>query len=161
MDWAGATGDLIAKIFNGDDDSINILTEFFANGKFLPNNVTPMSDPEIQGIMGKALYSQIIPMIWRMGGTPSVYVMDALQDCNAVLSTDEVKSDVAAQTKACVNGKAYYLVNAVGAEAIYIKDPFYGAMIRGMQWPFTMPSGVDKLDGTQWGGLTVAQIIQG
>ena len=120
-----------------------------------------MSDPEIQGIMGKALYSQIIPMIWRMGGTPSVYVMDALQDCNAVLSTDEVKSDVAAQTKACVNGKAYYLVNAVGAEAIYIKDPFYGAMIRGMQWPFTMPSGVDKLDGTQWGGLTVAQIIQG
>jgi hypothetical protein len=159
--WYQTTSELLAKTFDGSDTSIDTLTRLFTDGKFLANAYSPLTDLEIQGMMAKALYAMLIPLAWRLAPNTGVFIIDAKKSCaGASLPGDELSGNDASKSFACVNGNAYYLVSANGEESDIIRDAD-GTLLWSEKNAFGLPPGLTSLDGTAWGTIKVADVIQG
>ncbi|ROW15174.1 hypothetical protein VPNG_03014 [Cytospora leucostoma] len=133
--WEALTETAVNHLFNGSDASINTLTKLISNGRFIAGSANGHatgsggSTPGYAPATNTELEGNITTAFWS-------YTIPYLSD------------DTASATKACYNDKLYYLVAAKGYAEI-CEDTC-------VSLNFKEPAGLDKLDGTAYGGLTLS-----
>ncbi|KAL4916500.1 hypothetical protein BDW62DRAFT_211907 [Aspergillus aurantiobrunneus] len=160
--WRSSINGSVNAIFNGSSDSIDLLYNTIKGGKFFGFNGVP-SDYDLQNYVETALYSYIIPQAWTLAAE-GPFVLDTGADCvdgepdisegyrYKWLRTDDVKDPWY-----CYNNKAYYLV---GAQAKDYENCYSNTGYCVSHGFYNLP-GADKLNGDDYGGITVGNIING
>jgi hypothetical protein len=130
-----------------------------ADGKLLERGKV-VSDPDIQNYLEGAIIGYLIPRAWELGKSYP-FVLDSGAPCGAINPVTYHLDDTAAITWYCVDDKLYYLLAPYG-------DSFYcypsadgqgaGPCYDGNYSP---PTGMDRLDGKAWGGVTKDDFIAG
>ncbi|SPQ21569.1 e2cb8c7a-6b71-4cba-a482-675fd0a9b2df [Thermothielavioides terrestris] len=169
--WAAAAEAAVGALFNGTDESINMLTTLISGGNFIDGSVdgTPESMPNgtshdtqsaLNAIVAKVFFAYAIPAVWNASGQ-AVFVMDTGFACGTVdpmggdLSTDTMHA-----TWGCWDNMLYYLVNPAGASQDC--DGSSDTAVTCRDNMFSAPPGIDSLDGnTRFGGITVQDLIAG
>ncbi len=163
--WTNATALAVKSLFSGNDTSIAMLTSLIAQGQFLegkstgssntggPPSTYSTSDLAVQQSITKAFFAYSIPALWSVSGT-SAFVMDSGYSCDAVDPVSEyLDSDTMASTKSCFQGSLYYLV--------YPGGPWESCSDTCVDSRFSEPPGLDALDGNNFGGITLDNLVAG
>ncbi|KAK9234065.1 hypothetical protein V1525DRAFT_391821 [Lipomyces kononenkoae] len=159
--WYNSVDQLNQELFNGSDSSIATLHSVITNGQLEENAYSPISDPDIQNLMLKAIYATVIPQTWLLSPTrvgPVVLASGAA--CGTVNPIENfigVRNGDA--TWVCYNNEIYYLVGAIGAAQDCIFSGKDGPSCSNNK--FTPLPGEQKLNGTAWGGLTIDDLVIG
>ncbi|KAK2760455.1 glycosylhydrolase family 18-6 [Colletotrichum kahawae] len=144
--WIKGASLTLRKLFNGDEDSLDILEEAMADGKLFSLTEPDMEDPDdpddpddlTDGVY-KAFYGFAIPALWQ-ASRASVFVVDADTDCNANKPLGDYLSEKTMQaTGVCYAGRRYYLVHLEG-EAFECGEGVC------LQRKFSAPPGIDSLN---------------
>jgi GH18 family chitinase len=157
----------LEKIFDGSPESINLIWKIIKDGKLIqgkPSRTLTESEDKTKSLrdnIGKTLYGYTIPALWRASNTHA-FVLDAGNKCGErqALATylDDETMDA---TGVCINNRAYYLVYPKGDS----KDcDCGGAPICTDKCPnakFSMPPGLDSLDGEAFGKITKQELVEG
>lgn len=133
-----------------------MLGDMIADGAMI-GSPGPLSDQDILTYLERALFARLIPSAWQLS-KQKPFILDAGVACGTVdPSIDYLEKDVADKTWACAGDKLYYLVVLKGTAATcttgregFCKHNYYSA-----------PAGIDKLDGTLWGGVTLEDFVVG
>ncbi|KGQ05404.1 Killer toxin subunits alpha/beta [Beauveria bassiana D1-5] len=116
--------------------------------------------PELEASVSKAFFGYAIPALWSVSGAFPV-VLDTGYACGKV---DPIKGymtpDTMHKTYACVDNKMYYLGSAKG-DAQYCYKPAVGCPDVCRDEKFTAPPGLDSLDKTSFGGVTLQDLVEG
>ncbi|KAK3500592.1 hypothetical protein B0T13DRAFT_535440 [Neurospora crassa] len=171
--WANVTEMSLRQLFNGEPESVELLTSLVANGHFIDGSVngggssptdaldTTANSPlmaEVRASISKAFFAFALPSIWSVSGT-TAFIMDSGFDCGTVDPMGEyLDKDTQHKTAGCYNGKLYYLAYPSGPaedcsggdEAVVCRPNTFSA-----------PPGIDTLDGTRFGGVKVSDLITG
>lgn len=170
--WGNATELALVSLFDGSDASVSLLTSMIADGQLIEGAVGNVAtEPDLtaggttqaalQASIAKAIFAFSIPKLWGLAGTRA-FVMDTGYDCGTVdPETDYLTTDTMEATAGCYDGtgKLYYLV--------YPKDSAQdcsgsdGAAVSCPDNSFSVPPGLDTLDGSRFGGVTVSDLIIG
>jgi hypothetical protein len=157
--WANAVSQINSNLFNGSATSLSDLGNLIQNGNMIEANI--LVDAVVtQKAIEKALYAQLIPLAWPLSnqGPPSPFVLDSGFPCGAINPVPQyVSDDVAGHTAGCYNNNLYYLLN-IDPNAVNCDGS--SAMCHPMG-TFPMLPGTPSMDGTNWGGLTVNDLISG
>ncbi|KAI1073202.1 hypothetical protein LB507_010805 [Fusarium sp. FIESC RH6] len=149
-------------IFNGTDESIPVLWSIISDGKLLEyNSKTALGhDESLQTNIEKAFYGYTIPILWNMTQA-NAFVLDSGYSCDEEYPVkDYLSLKTMDATNACYNDRLYYLVNVKGdAESCECKPP--NTKCDCVSNKFSMPPGLDALNGIDFGGLEVSDLIEG
>lgn len=159
--WLLATDLALANLFNGTEDGIAALKGLIQDGHLISGKsedssggdssvVTSDMQSDLESAATSAFFAFAIPAVWAAANTPA-FVIGSGQPCDLSWS-DPNLGETAKATKICRNGEAWYLASPRCAN----KD---GTACSG--YTLGTPPGVDKLNGRDWGKLTVEQIILG
>jgi hypothetical protein len=154
------------QLFNGSDSSIALLDGLFEDGKLLQNAYEPLSDREIQHIMSRALYAMLIPMAWALSPVErGVVVIDAQVPCGTKdpLDEDDVSEADSNASWVCHNDRMYFFLAAAGPERkCWISNgPAPTPNWECLDNPFSLPQGMDTMDGEAWAGLVKEDFVIG
>lgn len=175
--WRLSTEKAVARLFDGEPEGIRMLTNAISNGKLIKgvDGNLPEIDPidpdknggsatESQTAILKSIYGFGIPALWRASDTYS-FILDSGAGCSSRNAASKyISDDTASKTGVCVDGRQYYLVHTGGdarvckCERVTDSGP---CQSRCSDNTFSMPSGVDALDGDLWAGLTRDDIVAG
>jgi hypothetical protein len=171
--WGNATELAVAKLFDGSPESIQFLTTLISDGKMTPGNteghsvLEAMSNTKLQALLRRVFYSYTIPAIWTTAAL-SVFVMDSGITCDHIdpVTPQYIDAETAHATQVCYNSKLYYLLRATEGPAEECGLGACGDIGCVPTWPcskkqFTAPPGVDKLGSSQYGYVTVREVIAG
>ena len=164
--WANATAVAAKALFDGTDSSIATLTSLIAQGQFLegkftgssdtgsPPNAYNTSDLAVEQSIAKAFFAYSIPALWSVSGT-SAFVMDSGYSCDAVVDpgSQYLDNDTMVSTKSCFQGSQYYLV--------YPDGPWEWCSDTCVNSVFSAAPGLDALDGNNFGGITLDNLVAG
>ncbi|KAI1352858.1 hypothetical protein F5Y01DRAFT_324113 [Xylaria sp. FL0043] len=165
--WEAVTEETIMTLFDGSDKSIDTLGGLIAGGRFIAGSAqghasqimkpSDKSDTALKLAITSAFWSYIIPIGWTLSGTHG-FVLDSGFDCNTKGNplNQYLLDDVESNTRYCnpTNNKLYYLVAARGDSEICVNEGCTNSY-------FQKPPGLEKLDGTAYGGLTLETLIAG
>jgi hypothetical protein len=167
--WGNVTEAATANVFNGSD-SIDVLTTLISNGQLIEGSEAgnaatapgPPSDASLQASIVLAFYAYSIPVAWSLSGTKA-FVIDAGYPCTAndPLSPTWLDTSVADVTNACYNGALYYLVYPGGDSETCETGSCDGCVPICLPNSFSVPLGLDKLDGSAYGGITLQNLTVG
>ncbi|EFW98972.1 class 5 chitinase chi100 [Grosmannia clavigera kw1407] len=165
--WQDSTANTLKVLFNGEPDSLSLLQSVIANGHFIAGG-----DPEthilsspgytiddddasyMRGNVTRSYYAYMIPSIWSAVGD-NAFVLDTQKGCDADRSTVYLPDDAATY---CYDGTMYGIVYPHGyAQSCSSSET--GSVCT--KKAFSNPPGIDSLDGTQWGGVTVEDLVVG
>ncbi len=139
------------QTFSGTNTSVAFLTSILANGSLiLGNELAPQGystqamNDDVATNIAKAVFAFAIPTIWPLAKA-SPFVLDSGYNCGDAAALATVSPDVKNLTGGCYNGKQYYLVWPHGSKSSN----------------FSAPPGLTWLDGTNYGGVTVSDLING
>lgn len=145
---ANATSHINNMLFNNDPDGRLALSTLVHDGQ-LVLQTQPKNDIDIQEDIKKALFSKVIPKVWKLKNNQWPFVLMTDAPCSDVWPTsvhknprnkmDWLNKDVAKQTYMCIDGKTHFLV----MPRTSVTQP-----------SLISPPGMDKLDGKEFGGLT-------
>ncbi|CAK7212940.1 hypothetical protein SCUCBS95973_001630 [Sporothrix curviconia] len=162
--WANATSLSLQALFNGNADSLLVLTNLISDGKMIEGAVNgaaaypnmTVSTQDLEAIINLAFYAFAIPAAWSAAGI-NAFVLDAGADCSDLgVAADYVSSSDQDAAHACVDNRLYFLMYPDGKSSDTC--PLEGSCTDNT---FSMPPGSDQLTGSSWGGITVADIITG
>jgi GH18 family chitinase len=169
--WANVTAFALEKLFDGSNESIDVLWKTISNGKLSPGKAdgdsssTPEADgePELRAKVGKSFFGYSIPALWKVSKTHA-FVIDSGYSCDENNPLGEyLEDDTMAATWGCVDDKLYYLVNpegdASGCKCHYYDNGHCENVCSNNK--FSAPPGLDSLDGTDFGGITKEDLITG
>ncbi|KFY78640.1 hypothetical protein V499_02243 [Pseudogymnoascus sp. VKM F-103] len=156
--------------FNGSDAGIDLLRGIISGGEyFIKRGVGAY---EMRRNAELPMYAKLIPLAWSydngdyLRNPNGVVVVDSAIACNtdddcqgdySFQGDEYVTKDAISKTCHCYQGNLYFLVQAYGAPEDCVAAP----VLHCDPLPFTTPKGLDDLDGTKWGGLTLATFIEG
>ena len=164
-------------VFDGSKKSVSTLGKLIHNGAFLDVDHDGDGSFELEQDLHKPLYARLIPTAWANpteGGhdNKGVFVLDSEYDCKAddpctdgsEVYPDALSMYIAGSTRkatcSCVDGHMYYLVQLVGSSKIHCAGGATGGPSCDRNL-FTVPKGLDKLDGKEWAGLTKEKFVKG
>ncbi|ERS97228.1 hypothetical protein HMPREF1624_06559 [Sporothrix schenckii ATCC 58251] len=161
--WTTGTEAQLESLFSGSNDSITLLTSLVGQGQFLEGSgaspqfsVSNATTTSVAASIMRAFYAFAIPSVWSASGT-NAFVLDAGDDCSKPSAYDYyVDSSIQEKTMACIDDHLYFLVYPKGVAREYCYPKFNCPYNK-----FSAPPGIDDLDGTAWGGITVTDIING
>lgn len=165
--WQGAVEHMLGILFDGSEESMELLTNVMDHGQLIPSGdpetgipeaplLAPTNDDRTSMKAGieKDFYTYIIPSAWSASGK-SVFVMDTGLGCKGG-NLKEVRLSDDAPT-ACHDGTLYAIVYPYG-EA---DDCGYGTGGSCIYNKFSIPPGAKQLGDEKWGGLTVKDLVVG
>ncbi|KAK3934563.1 putative glycoside hydrolase [Diplogelasinospora grovesii] len=167
--WGNITDQSLKTLFDGSDNSVALLTTLVADGHFIEGGINgAIVAPDIgveptladlQASISKAFFAFGIPSLWSVAGTRA-FILDSGYDCGTVdPESGYLNTDTMHKTAGCYNGKLYYLVNPDGdAQSCSGGD---GVAVSCSDNDFSAPPGIDALDGSRFGGVTVSDLITG
>jgi hypothetical protein len=170
--WQDITATALQTLFDGSDSSISTLTTLLSDGKLIEGGWSsmPTGEPNATGnsinhMIAKAFFGYAIPALWSAAGTHA-FIIDSGYACG---TTDPIgqymDADTMHKTWACnpSNNQLYYLAWPSGdAEDCSVTgggDSGSGTSCSDNL--FSAPPGIDSLDGTQFGGITVSDLVIG
>ncbi|OTA98047.1 carbohydrate esterase family 3 protein [Hypoxylon sp. CI-4A] len=154
---AQALSDTNTDLFNGSASTIADLYRIMDNGKLMESTVTD-GEFDAQLSLENSLYSVLIPYAWSLSNENlHPVVIDTGYDCSDTWPDffhDYIAEDTAKATAVCYNDALYYLLDArncnIDCSKVYPQGSTTCAPTK-----FHQPVGTDKLDGTNWGGVTI------
>jgi hypothetical protein len=167
--WGNLTEQSLMYLFNGSASSIALLTSTISNGKLiegggLDTNVNAGSSTEtlsaLAGDIAMGFFAYAIATIWRLSSNYA-FVLDSGYDCGAAPTIATLTSEIQSNTGGCYNGKQYYLVYPSGGSTVCTENCTPHCQTECQPNTFSAPPGLDTLDGSRWGGLTIDQLITG
>ncbi|KAJ5947147.1 Glycoside hydrolase superfamily [Penicillium verhagenii] len=164
--WSAAAENQLYTLFNGSSASITLLTTLISDGKLIEGSgaspetgydPTTSTTTDVEGFIGTAFFGYAIPALWTAAGT-AAFVIDSGYACSAQNPlTDYMTDSTQEATYACYNDNLYYLVYPDGTyEGCTGNDEEACS-----QSYFTAPPGLDTLSNATWGGITLANLIEG
>jgi hypothetical protein len=165
--WSNLTEMSLQHIFDGSPEAITLLTTVISDGKMIQGGGDPpvgsadtTTLAQLTADISKALFAFAIPAIWPLAST-FPFVLDSGYNCGDGAALDTVADDVKTLTGGCYNGKQYYLVWPTGKTPNCVTEcePHCGQICSPGK--FSAPPGLDTLDGTRFGGVTVTDLIAG
>jgi hypothetical protein len=136
----------------------------FSDGKLLQNAYEKVDDPEIQFIMSRALYATLIPMAWQLSPVErGVVIIDAGVPCGTIDPLDEKDVSEATSNAAwvCHRDRMFFFLAAAGAERKCISTGGPVPHWDCIKSQFSLPQGLDTMDGNQWSGVTKEDLVIG
>ncbi|XXH02567.1 hypothetical protein Hte_008944 [Hypoxylon texense] len=157
---ATALSDTNKDLFNGSASSVADLYRVMDNGKLMESTFTS-GDLDAQNALENSLYSVLIPYAWSLSNENlHPVVIDTGYDCSDTYPSyfhDYIAKDTAKATAVCYNDALYYLLDArncnIDCNRVYPQGSTTCAPTK-----FYEPVGIDKLDGSTWGGITVENL---
>jgi hypothetical protein len=169
--WGSITSYSVKRLFGGYDESIDLLTSLVADGRFIAGGINGAivspdigsaentSLPDLQASISRAFFAFGIPSLWSVAGT-AAFVLDSGYDCGVINPEHEyLDTDTMHKTAGCYNGKLYYLVDAHGEAVTCNGGDGTGTACQDND--FSAPPGIETLDGSRFGGVTVSDLITG
>ncbi|KAG5655689.1 hypothetical protein KAF25_009188, partial [Fusarium avenaceum] len=162
--WRKLNEKTLYWIFNGTDESIDVLWSVISDGKLLEyeggGESTDGQDQDLATTIEKSFYGYTIPMLWNIT-QKHAFVLDSGSNCYEEYPMKEYLSSATMDaTNACYDGRRYYLVHVKGdAESCECKPP--NTKCECVNNKFSVPPGLDSLDGNEFGGITVSDLIKG
>ncbi|KAK3934190.1 hypothetical protein QBC46DRAFT_300262 [Diplogelasinospora grovesii] len=163
--WGNVTSGALKSLFNGSDDTLVTLTSLIANGQFVEgatgtsSAVYPattedtLTDTQLENSIAKAFFGYAIPALWSVSGV-AAFVMDSGFPCGTVDPVSQyLDADTMHSTWGCYDGKLYYLAYPDG-NSQSCSDECTDSL-------FSAPPGLDSLDGNNFGGITLNDLITG
>ncbi|KAI0182679.1 chitinase [Xylaria flabelliformis] len=165
--WQNVTEITLDQVFNGADANIDILGRIIAGGRLVlgrsagQTNNGPLTPPnttsaDLTLTAEKAFWGFTIPLGWQLSGTHG-FIIDSGFACDTSGNplSGYMTDDVEKKTKYCHSNRLYYLVAAKGDGEFCDGDGGCADIL------FQLPPGLDQLDGTAYGGLTLDKLVQG
>lgn len=160
--WSKVTEVSLASLFDGKDKSIDMLTELISGGKFvagkqdMPTTINnTYSQSELVANAAEAVFGFAIPALWKASGRHP-FIIDSGYDCGVVDPLDEyLSSKTMHKTAGCYGGKLYYLAMPEDDKAALC------SIADCSKNKFVPPNGIESLNGTSFGGITVSELITG
>jgi hypothetical protein len=162
--WRKLNEKTLYWIFDGTDEAIEVLWSIISDGKLLEyegsGESTDSQDEDLETTIEKAFYGYTIPMLWNIT-EKHAFVLDSGSNCYEEYPMKEYLSAATMDaTNACYDGRRYYLVHVKGdAESCECKPPNTKCECESNK--FSVPPGLDSLDGNEFGGITVSDLIKG
>lgn len=156
-------------MFDGSDDHINVLTSLINKGQMIGTSgdvgtqaSSSKTLTDISQNIAKAFFGYAVTSVWPIS-EHYAFILDTGDPCGTMPSTlTAVTDDTAKVTGSCYLGRQYFLVMAWG-DAKTCSESCNGSHCDKTchDSAFTMPPGVDHLDGSDWGGLKLDDIVTG
>ncbi|KAF4961834.1 hypothetical protein FSARC_10042, partial [Fusarium sarcochroum] len=163
--WAQVNANTLSWIFNGTEESNSLLWSIISDGKLLGGRDQDKKsgeeqDEDLQTSIEKSFYGYTIPMLWNLTKTHA-FVIDSGYNCLEEYPLEDYLSKATMDaTNACYGGTRYYLVHVKGdAESCSCKPP--NTQCECVNNKFSVPPGLDSLDGQLFGGIKVSDLIGG
>ncbi|KAI8943235.1 hypothetical protein NX059_001257 [Plenodomus lindquistii] len=172
--WGNMSSTRLSTLFNGEEENIEALYDIISDGKLTGGQskgnidedgapATKDHEPELRANIGRTIFAWSIPNLWR-NSKAYAFVMDSGYGCTGNEGLEEyVEADVMKATGACIDGKAYFLVQPDG-DARTCKCHYYdnshceNVCTTGT---FAAPPGLNALNGKDFGGITREDLIKG
>jgi len=172
--WMNMTGIALGNLFNGTVPAIQTLSTLIANGQLIEgkangsaiSSTNPPSNAELQASIALAFYAFCVPEAWIFSGNRA-FVLDAGCPCGQFSSASVstwLGDSLASATSACYNGAQYYLVYPAGTaqECDVASKRCVGCPPPACRIDrFSEPPGLDTLDGSDYGGVTLQTLVNG
>jgi hypothetical protein len=162
--WQRVNNDTLFWLFDGGDEAIDTLWTLISGGKLLGGSKTggvstTEQDRDLATTIEKTFYGYTIPMLWNVSSAYA-FVLDSGANClESYPASQYVSTKTADTTSVCHNGRRYYLVHPEGdSEACECQ---LDRPCKCEQNLFSVPPGVEALDGSGFGGITVKDLIGG
>ncbi|SPJ71095.1 uncharacterized protein FTOL_00823 [Fusarium torulosum] len=158
--WAQVNANTLYWIFNGTEESNSLLWSIISDGKLLGGSDQDKKsgkeqDEDLQTSIEKSFYGYTIPMLWNLTETHA-FVIDSGYNCLEEYPLEDYLSKATMDaTNACYGGTRYYLVHVKGdAESCSCKPP--NTQCECVNNKFSVPPGLESLDGQLFGGIKVS-----
>jgi hypothetical protein len=171
--WGHAAEGAVNELFNGSEESIQILTKLISNGRMTPGSSEGHPVPEntlnkdLHTLVKRVFYSYTIPAIWTAAAL-SVFIMDSGFTCDHTdpVTPEYMDAETAHATQVCHNNKLYYLVRATEGPGKECDQYICGDIGCVPGWSctnrnFKAPPGVDKLGSERYGHVTLRELVVG
>ena len=127
---------MLAKVFDGEPESIKVLVNTISNGRLLETGLYEQYPPEGDEITDKdelraninpCFFGYVIPALWHVLKNYA-FIIDAGHACGGIELTDYLTTNTMTSTAVCIDWQQYYLVspdgNAVECVSVcYNSDP--------------------------------------
>ncbi|KAL4903342.1 hypothetical protein BDW74DRAFT_156203 [Aspergillus multicolor] len=151
--WMLSADAAAQDLFNGTDESIEILSKAIKNGQLIDglieegDTVLPaLSREEQKALVMASFYSYTIPQVWQESSHSVFWLDPGDHDCDddSNPADDYIFDSTAEVAKACYNGKAYYLVYPEGSASNSCQTPGGGIGVC-VPYKFDPPPGIESL----------------
>jgi hypothetical protein len=154
---ATALSDTNTNLFNGSASSVADLYRLMDEGQVMESTSTS-GDMDAQLALEQALYAVLIPYAWSLSNEDAhPVVIDTGYDCSDTYPSyfhDYIAEDTANTMAVCYNNALYYLLDArycnIDCSGVHGVGSTTCAPTK-----FFVPFGIDSMDGTNWGGVTI------
>ncbi|KAK3947971.1 hypothetical protein QBC32DRAFT_246732, partial [Pseudoneurospora amorphoporcata] len=165
--WTDAAAMSLDNLFNGEDDSIDTISELISNGKLIRGSGEKDFNQTQARIVtrtniGKSFFSFAIPNLWRYSKNYA-FVIDSGISCGTSNPLgDYLDDDTMKATGSCVDDRWYFLVHPDGDSKICKCEIPAGhgpcqTVCRNNK--FSAPPGIGSLES--FGGVTMDDLIKG
>ena len=171
--WANVTSIALDTLFNGTTEGLKILGDTMANGKLIEgkhddqrrsdDDLSRTQDSDLRANIQRCFFGYSIPALWQTSKTHA-FIIDAGHKCGEGKKLgDYLDDDTMKATGACINDQQYYLVYPDGDALECHKRCYDKAPCRRVckDNTFSVPPGLDSLDGKSFGGITKDDLISG
>ncbi|KAF7561921.1 hypothetical protein G7046_g2225 [Stylonectria norvegica] len=166
--WGNVTEEAVKGLFNGLPDSIDQLTTLISDGKLIagkgnlaPDDSDDTTEAALEESISKAFFGYAIPVIWSLSGTYP-FIIDSGYDCGVVDPLGAyLDTATMHKTTGCYGGKLYYLASPKGAAKKCHNTCSPHCENVCVDNTFSAPPGIEWLDGTTYGGITIHDLIAG
>lgn len=159
---AQAISDTNEWIFNGSETSVANLLRVTDEGKMM-EDTSDTSDLDMQQYMEQAMYAVLMPHAWSLSNEAlHPFVIDTGYDCSDTYPKyfhDYIAEDTANSMAVCIDDSLYYLVDAVACQKDCGGQVYNQGSTYCVPTKFSAPVGIDTLDGSNWGGITVTNLV--
>jgi hypothetical protein len=154
--WTSALSTGLAQLFDGSDHSIDMLTELIKDGRLLEGTdflSAAFDEDDIANRIERIIFAHLIARTWTVAGLQP-FILDTGDKCDLIPGV---------KGSSCFEGNWYRLV--------------YGKVVREtcpdggspphtnpppcLVWELYIPPGASALNGKDWGGITIDDIVHG
>lgn len=154
--WGNITSDALKRLFDGSKGSIENLYNIISEGKLLSGDggETTTKPPttsvaELEANIARAFFGYAIPTAW-VSSKHYRFIIDSGYPCD---TKDPLGDYTMHATYGCYDDKLYYLASPQGESSVCNPDC--------SDTKISAPPGIESLDGKNFGGITIEDLIQG
>ncbi|OAA36492.1 chitinase [Metarhizium rileyi] len=162
--WGDLAERSVGILFNGSDESVALLTSLVSDGKLISGKGRKEAAYDksalLKAAIGKAFFAYSIPAIWSVSGA-SPFIIDSGSACGTLDPIAGYMSpDGMHKSWHCVDNKLYYLASPKGDAKNCLRQGIgYPEKCKDRQ--FSALPGIEWLDGSSFGGVTLGDLISG
>ncbi|KAL4899490.1 hypothetical protein BDW74DRAFT_171529 [Aspergillus multicolor] len=170
--WDETAAMSVEKLFDGTEESLDVMWQAMRNGQLIegafetgePDEQRYNESDHLTGNIEKCIFGWSIPALWRESEAYT-FIINAGHNCGeGNKHSDYIDDETAEETGVCVDGKQYYIVypegdaNECECERVTDLGPCQ-TICRDQK--FSVPPGLDALDGTRFGGISKENLVTG